>query len=45
MLKTNFSFVKEEIQSTVDEIGECLDIVRTKEECVPHGLLDHEDFV
>ncbi|XWS76871.1 hypothetical protein CRYUN_Cryun01aG0215300 [Craigia yunnanensis] len=45
MLKMNFSSVKEEIQSSVDEIGECLDIVRTKEECVPHGLLDDEDFV
>ncbi|MBA0611095.1 hypothetical protein Godav_011804 [Gossypium davidsonii] len=44
-LKTNFSSVKEEIQATVDEIGECLDIVRTKEEGVPHVLLDDEDFV
>ncbi|XP_022757558.1 UV-stimulated scaffold protein A homolog [Durio zibethinus] len=44
-LKMNFSSVKEEIQSTVDEIGECLDIVRTKEESVPLGLLDDEDFV
>ncbi|MBA0736929.1 hypothetical protein Gogos_010415 [Gossypium gossypioides] len=44
-LKTNFSSVKEEIQATVDEIGECLDIVRTKEEGVPHILLDDEDFV
>ena len=44
-LKTNFSSVKEEIQVTVDEIGGCLDIVRTKEESVPPGLLDDEDFV
>ncbi|KAK5812470.1 Uncharacterized protein F383_21687 [Gossypium arboreum] len=44
-LKMNFSSVKEEIQATVDEIGECLDIVRTKEEGVPHVLLDDEDFV
>ncbi|PPD80821.1 hypothetical protein GOBAR_DD22244 [Gossypium barbadense] len=44
-MKTNFSSVKEEIQATVDEIGECLDIVRTKEEGVPHVLLDDEDFV
>ncbi|TYJ22672.1 hypothetical protein E1A91_A08G141100v1 [Gossypium mustelinum] len=44
-LKMNFSSVKEEIQATVDEIGECLDIVRTKVEGVPHVLLDDEDFV
>ncbi|XVE73705.1 hypothetical protein DITRI_Ditri11bG0140200 [Diplodiscus trichospermus] len=45
MLKMNFGSIKEEIQSTIDEIGECLDIVRTKEESVPRGLLDEEDFV
>ncbi|KAG4187813.1 hypothetical protein ERO13_A08G125100v2 [Gossypium hirsutum] len=44
-LKMNFSSVKEEIQATVDEIGECLDIVRTKVEGMPHVLLDDEDFV
>ncbi|OMP08627.1 hypothetical protein COLO4_06280 [Corchorus olitorius] len=44
-LKTNFSSLKEEMQLTVDEIGECLDIVRTKEENVPLDLLDDEDFV
>ncbi|GMI75933.1 hypothetical protein like AT3G61800 [Hibiscus trionum] len=44
-LKANFSSVKEEIRATVDEIGQCLDIVRTKEECMPPILLDDEDFV
>ncbi|XVF22371.1 hypothetical protein REPUB_Repub12eG0166700 [Reevesia pubescens] len=45
-LKMNFSSIKEEMQSTVDEIGECLDIVRTQEESLPLGLLlDDEDFV
>ena len=38
--KDNFSSFKEQIMSTVDEIGECLDIVRTNEESMP---LD-EDF-
>lgn len=47
MMKANFNSVKEEIQSTVDEIGECLDIVRSKEERVSYqfGLLDDEDIV
>ncbi|KAA3469661.1 UV-stimulated scaffold protein A-like protein [Gossypium australe] len=44
-LKMNFSSFKEEIQATADEIGECLDIALTKEEGVPHFLLDDEDFV
>ncbi|KAK6260542.1 UV-stimulated scaffold protein A - like 1 [Theobroma cacao] len=43
-LKTNFGSIKEEMQSTVNEIGECLYIARTKEESVPLGLLDDEDF-
>ncbi|KAB1203986.1 hypothetical protein CJ030_MR3G011113 [Morella rubra] len=44
-LKENFSSMKEEIKQTVDEIGECLDIVCTKEEAVPLGPVDDEDFV
>ncbi|XP_021280050.1 UV-stimulated scaffold protein A homolog [Herrania umbratica] len=43
-LKTNFGSIKEEIQSMVNEIGECLGIARTKEESVPLGMLDDEDF-
>ncbi|KAF5451752.1 hypothetical protein F2P56_026829 [Juglans regia] len=45
MLKENFSSIKEEIKLTIDEIGECLDIVCTKEEFMPPGPLDDEDFV
>lgn len=41
-LERSFTLIKEDIQSTVDEIGECLEIVRTREEqFVP---LDDEDF-
>ncbi|XP_010052806.2 UV-stimulated scaffold protein A homolog [Eucalyptus grandis] len=42
-LKESFPLIKEEIQSTVNEIEECLDIVTTKEEPVPLVPLDDED--
>ncbi|KAK6919975.1 UV-stimulated scaffold protein A [Dillenia turbinata] len=44
MLKENFDSIKSEIQLTVDEIGECLDIVRTKEENMPLDPIDDEGF-
>ncbi|XP_068330461.1 UV-stimulated scaffold protein A homolog [Pyrus communis] len=44
ILEKNFASIKEEIQSTVDEIGECLEIVRPKEEGVPFCPLDEEDM-
>ncbi|KAJ7951308.1 UV-stimulated scaffold protein A-like [Quillaja saponaria] len=43
-LKANFSTIKEEIHSTVDEIGECLDILHSKEEHMPLDALDDEEF-
>ncbi|KAH7578057.1 hypothetical protein ACOSQ2_000832 [Xanthoceras sorbifolium] len=43
-LGQNFSSIKEEIQLTVDEIGECLDIIRTKEKNMAFAPLDDEDF-
>ncbi|KAM3709760.1 hypothetical protein ACJW31_02G197600 [Castanea mollissima] len=44
MFKDNFSSIKEEIMSTIDEIGECLDIVRTNEEFMPLPPADDEYF-
>lgn len=44
-LKENFSSVKDEIQTTINEIGECLDIVHGGEEPVVLESLDEEDFV
>ncbi|XP_050203446.1 UV-stimulated scaffold protein A homolog [Mercurialis annua] len=44
MLKENLSSIKNEIQSTVDEIGECLEIVRSEKETMAVGPLDDEDF-
>ncbi|KAM3757575.1 hypothetical protein ACB098_02G199200 [Castanea mollissima] len=44
MFKDNFSSIKEEIMSTIDEIGECLDIVRTNEEFMPLAPTDDEYF-
>lgn len=41
-LKANYSSVKEEIQSEIDEIDECLEILRTKEEDMPMAPLDEE---
>lgn len=43
-LKGNLSSIKEEVQSTLDEIGECLKIVHTEKETIPLGPLDDEDF-
>ncbi|XP_038682696.1 UV-stimulated scaffold protein A homolog [Tripterygium wilfordii] len=43
-LRTNLFAIKEEIQSTIDEIEECLDIVCLEEESIPADLLDDEDF-
>uniref|UniRef100_A0A6M2EC70 UV-stimulated scaffold protein A C-terminal domain-containing protein n=1 Tax=Populus davidiana TaxID=266767 RepID=A0A6M2EC70_9ROSI len=44
-LKENLSSLKEEIRETVDEIGECLQIVKNNEENVVIGALDDdEDF-
>ncbi|CAK7348712.1 unnamed protein product [Dovyalis caffra] len=42
-LKENLSLLKEEIRETVDEIGECLEIVKNKEENVLLGVLDDDD--
>lgn len=42
MLQQNFSSIKEEIQSTMDEIGECLDILCAKEEKVLLAPLDED---
>ncbi|XP_031263302.1 UV-stimulated scaffold protein A homolog [Pistacia vera] len=44
MLRQNFSSIKKEIQSTVDEIGECLDILCAKEENMLLASLDDEDL-
>ncbi|KAK2650067.1 hypothetical protein Ddye_017556 [Dipteronia dyeriana] len=43
-LGQNLSTIKEEIQSTIDEIGECLDIIRAKEENMALAPLDDDDF-
>ncbi|XP_061998369.1 UV-stimulated scaffold protein A homolog [Rosa rugosa] len=43
-LERSFGSIKEEIQSTVDEIGECLEIARAKEEHSKFIPLDDEDF-
>ncbi|XP_065860195.1 UV-stimulated scaffold protein A homolog [Euphorbia lathyris] len=45
MLRDNLSSIKEEIQSTIDEIGECLEIVHAEKETLPPVPLDDEDFV
>lgn len=42
-LQGNFSSIKDEIWSTIDEIGECLDILRTKDESMPLNHLEDED--
>lgn len=44
VLKESFSSVKEEIQLTTDEIGECLEILRAEDDSVPFECpLDDED--
>ncbi|PON36479.1 ENTH/VHS [Parasponia andersonii] len=44
-LKENFSSMKDEIQTTIKEIGECLGIVRSGDEPMVLESLDEEDFV
>ncbi|KAL5989375.1 hypothetical protein ACLOJK_010265 [Asimina triloba] len=44
-LKENYVSIKGEIQSTLDEMGECLEIVRIKEDNFPHtSLAEDEEF-
>ncbi|XP_015577386.1 UV-stimulated scaffold protein A homolog isoform X2 [Ricinus communis] len=44
-LKENLSLIKKEILSTIDELGECLEIVRSERQSMPLGPLDDdEDF-
>ncbi|KAB5527207.1 hypothetical protein DKX38_021054 [Salix brachista] len=43
VLKENLVLLKEEIRETVDEIGECLEIVKNKEANVVLGALDDDD--
>ncbi|KAL0464924.1 UNVERIFIED_CONTAM: UV-stimulated scaffold protein A [Sesamum latifolium] len=42
--RTNFSSIKEEIQSNIDEIDECLEILRKKDEDMPLASTDDEDM-
>ncbi|KAM7274606.1 hypothetical protein ACFE04_016472 [Oxalis oulophora] len=44
-LRVDFSSIKEEIKSTTDEIGQCLDIVSSSKEEIPCAPIDDEDFV
>lgn len=41
-LKTNFSSIKEEILSEIDEIDECLEILRSKDDYMPLAAMDNE---
>lgn len=43
-LRESFPFMKDEIQSTINEIGECLDIVQSGREQVVLDSVDEEDF-
>ncbi|KAG9141652.1 hypothetical protein Leryth_015346 [Lithospermum erythrorhizon] len=43
-LTENINAIKEEIQSAVDEIAECLDIIRNKDDSMPIAPIDDEDF-
>ncbi|GFY92370.1 hypothetical protein Acr_08g0007660 [Actinidia rufa] len=43
-LKETFLSIKDELQSTIDEIGECLEIVIASDEPMPLGLLDDEEM-
>ncbi|CAN0889611.1 UV-stimulated scaffold protein A homolog [Linum grandiflorum] len=43
-LKENLSGMKEEIQETIDEINQCLEIVTCKEEDRPLSPIDEEDY-
>ncbi|KAI4355243.1 hypothetical protein L6164_004036 [Bauhinia variegata] len=42
-LKENLSSIKGEIELTVGEIGECLDILRSKDELISDDILDEEE--
>lgn len=42
-LKEIFSSIKDELQSTIDEIGECLDIVTAKNETMLDLIVDDEE--
>ncbi|KAL0379388.1 UNVERIFIED_CONTAM: UV-stimulated scaffold protein A [Sesamum angustifolium] len=42
--RTKFSSIKEEIQSNIDEIDECLEILRKKDEDMPLASTDDEDM-
>lgn len=44
-LKENFSLLKDEIQLTVDEIEECLNILTAKDETMQLGYFDDEEMV
>ncbi|KAM7508564.1 hypothetical protein LguiA_019017 [Lonicera macranthoides] len=44
MLKASYSSIKDEIQLTIDEIGECLEIISTKDENMPLAPLDDEEM-
>lgn len=43
-LKANFSSIKEEIQTNIDEIDECLGILRTKDDDVQLDSIDDEEM-
>ncbi|KAJ7962585.1 UV-stimulated scaffold protein A-like [Quillaja saponaria] len=43
-LKANLNSIKEEIQSTVGEIGECLDILHSNKELMSLDVCDDEEF-
>ncbi|KAK2996874.1 hypothetical protein RJ639_025832 [Escallonia herrerae] len=43
-LKARYSTIKDEIQSTIDGIGECLDIISGKDKNMPFALLDDEEM-
>lgn len=44
LLKGSFSTIKDEIQSTIDEIGECLDIIKSKDENMSLAPIDDEEM-
>ncbi|PIN12382.1 hypothetical protein CDL12_15008 [Handroanthus impetiginosus] len=43
-LKENFSSIKVEIQSKIDEVEECLEILRMKDEAMPLASTDDEEM-
>lgn len=44
LLKENFPTIKDEILSTIDEIGECLDIIRSEDEDMSLAPIDDEEM-